>query len=258
MNRKQVADHVGVAESTITKVENASSVAKPGDVALMLDLYGIVGEQREFLLTLSREARQRGWWHVYRGVIPPGFEVFVGLESEAAKLLRYDVELIPGLLQTGAYYEAYLSRARRGGDPEVIEAKVRFRLARQERLADPDGLQLWSIMNEACLRRSVGGRAVMKEQLRHLREAAEKPNITIQVLPFAAGAHPAMDGGFVIVEFPERADSNVVYIEGQTDSLYLEDADAVETYDGVFNLLRAMASSPEESLGMIAEAERNI
>ncbi|MEU4232538.1 helix-turn-helix transcriptional regulator [Nonomuraea sp. NPDC026600] len=258
LNRDQAAEHLGVAPSTITKVENATSAARPADVAMLLEFYGVDEERREFLITLAREARQRGWWQDHKKAIRPWFETFVGLESAAIELRPYDSELIPGLLQTADYYRAHLSTTPIRLSAEETEQKVAFRLARQEQLAAPDGLRLWSITNEACIRRMVGGTTTMKAQLRHLIAAAERPNITLQILPFAAGSHPAMDGSFVIIEFPERTSPDVVYLESQTDARYLEEADVVDRYNVVFNHLRAKALDPGESLRLLVQAEKDL
>ncbi|MGP3910505.1 helix-turn-helix domain-containing protein [Nonomuraea sp. 10N515B] len=258
LNRDQAAEHIGVAPSTITKIESGQSAAKVGDVSLLVDLYGVTDEQRrEVLLTLAREGRQRGWWQSHKKAIRPWFETFVGLESAARELRLYDSELVPGLLQTAAYYRANIGAAPVAFSEEAIEQKVAFRLARQERLNDPaNELRLWSIINEACLRRMVGGPETMGPQLRHLVEASQRPNITLQVLPFSAGSHPAMDGSFVIMEFPESPD--VVYLESQADARYLEEIDVVERYNVVFNHLRAKALDPDKSRKTLVEAAKNL
>lgn len=258
LNRKQVADAVGIAESTVTKIENNSTAPAFGVVSVMLDLYGVEVEQRQFLLTLAREARKRGWWQGYKGkgAIPEWFEVYVGMESAASRLNHYDSELIPGLLQTADYYGAYLGTAPVAG-AEDIERKIEFRLARQDRLTTSDELELWSIMNEACIRRMVGGRATMKAQLRHLMEISARPNVTLQVLPFEAGSHAAMDGSFIAIEFPDPWPP-VIYLESQSDARYLEDPAVVQGYTVVFNHLRAKSLSVEDSLAFIAQVGRDL
>ncbi|MEU7838106.1 MULTISPECIES: DUF5753 domain-containing protein [unclassified Nonomuraea] len=225
----------------------------------MLDLYEVEGEQRQFLLTLAREARKRGWWQSYKGkgAIPEWFEVYVGMESAASRLNHYDSELIPGLLQTADYYGAYLGTAPAAVSAEDIERKIEFRLARQDRLTTSDELELWSIMNEACIRRMVGGRATMKAQLRHLMEISTRPNVTLQVLPFETGSHAAMDGSFIAIEFPDPWPP-VVYLESQSDARYLEDPAVVQGYNVVFNHLRAKSLSVEDSLAFIAQVGKDL
>lgn len=258
-SRDEAAEHIGVAPSTVTKIENATAVAPVGNVALLLDLYKVVDEEhREFLFSLARDARKRDWFQPYKKVIPPWFETFVGLETEAVELRGYYPELIPGLLQTSDYHQAYLRNLAIVPTPGDIDKQVAFRAARQERLTGSDGPAFWTIINEAALRRTVGGSATMRAQLAQLREFAERPNITLQVLPFSAGAHSAMDGGFVVLEFPERSHTDVVYLESQTDSRYLEEPEVVARYNLVFNHLRAHALSTEQSLSQLDSLRKSV
>ncbi|MFC0865223.1 DUF5753 domain-containing protein [Sphaerimonospora cavernae] len=191
-------------------------------------------------------------------MIPEWFQVFVGLEAEAAELRSYDAELVPGLLQTADYYRAYISTAPNASSEEEVDRKIEFRQARQQRITGTDPLQLWAIMNEAALRRPVGGRATMKAQIAHLSAISERPNITLQVLPFAAGPHPAMDGGFVVLGFPEAADPDVIYLENQIGSLYIEEPAAIERYNLVFNHLRAKALDPDQTRSLLAQVSKEM
>lgn len=222
---------------------------------MLLDIYDIQGKQREVLLTLAREARQRGWWQSYRGdAVPEWFQVYLGLEAEAASIREYDAELVPGLLQTADYYRAFMRTAPAAGDDDAIERKIAVRTARQERLLADDAPQCWAILNEAVIRRVVGGPDVMRAQLNHIVELANRPHLSVQVFSFRAGAHPAMDGSFIILGFPEALDPDVVYLESQTGSLYLERTSEVERYQAMFNHLVAKALGPDESVSLIAEA----
>ena len=162
------------------------------------------GEQREVLLTLAREARTRGWWQSYSSdAVPEWFQVYLGLEAEAASIHEYAAELVPGLLQTPDYYRAFMRTAPAAGNEEAIERKIAVRTARQERLTADAPPECWAVLNEAAIRRIVGGTRVMRAQLEHIVALADRPHISAQVLPFKAGAHPAMDGSFIIVGFPE-------------------------------------------------------
>ncbi|HKB30405.1 MAG TPA: helix-turn-helix transcriptional regulator [Streptosporangiaceae bacterium] len=244
--------------STISRWETGDRRVRPTDLRLMLDVYDVHGEQRELLLTLAREARQRGWWQSYSAAIPEWFQAYVGLETEAASIHVYEAELIHGLLQTPEYYRAFMQAAPAVGNDDEIERKIAVRTARQERLTSDSPPSYWAILNEAAIRRVVGGAEVMRAQLQHVAEMAQLPHINVQVLPFRAGAHPAMDGSFRILSFPEPSDSNVVYIENQAGGLYLEEAAHVDRYSLMFNHLIAKALDPDESMRLVASAAREL
>jgi hypothetical protein len=254
---KDVARQLEWAESTVYRIESARRGVKPGDVLLLLDLYAASGkvaitpEQREEMLRLSREARKRGWWQTYSGAVPEPFVVYIGLEAEVATLRCYAGELVPGLLQT----EEYAREVRRAfvpaADPEQTDRWVALRMARQRRLHGEDPIRVWAVLNEGALRRVVGGSATMVRQLERLAEVATLSNVTVQVLPFGAGAHPAMDAPFMILGFPDRTDPDVVYIEHMTEALYLETPLEVDGFTLAFDHLRARALDPDESVARI-------
>lgn len=254
---EDVARRLDCDPSWVSRIESGRRMIRAADLLQLLDVYGVHGETRERLLDLARQARERGWWHPFGNIIPEWFQAYVGLETEAAELRWYEAELVPGLLQTADYYRAFISTAPQADPPEVIDRKVELRLVRQQRLTEEkDPLRLWAILNEAVLHRRVGDPESMRAQLDHLVHLSERQNITIQVLPFAAGPHPAMDGSFVIIEFPEQADPDVVYLESQTGSLYLEAPAVIDRYNLVFNHLRAKALDPEQSRAMILRAAK--
>ncbi|MFC7387660.1 helix-turn-helix domain-containing protein [Sphaerisporangium rhizosphaerae] len=256
LTAETIAEKLEIDPSWISRIETGRRRIRPIDLRALLDVYDVQGTAREELLVLARQARQRGWWHTYGDVIPEWFQIFVGLEAEAAELRSYDPELVPGLLQTPDYYRAYISTAPMATSQEEIDRKIDFRMARQARLTAPDPFRLWVIMNEAALRRPIGTGLTMRAQLDHLTGMSERPNITVQILPFTAGPHPAMDGGFVILAFPEAPDPDVVYVENQVGSLYLEEPSAIDRYNLVFNHLRAKALDPDRSRGLIAQAAK--
>ncbi|MFC4054819.1 helix-turn-helix domain-containing protein [Actinomadura syzygii] len=237
--------------STISRWENGERRVRPADLRVLLDIYEVDPDRQEVLLTFAREARQRGWWHSYGAAIPSWFQFFVGLETEAASIKAYESELMPGLLQTPDYYRAFLNAAPAVGNDDEIDHKIDVRSARQERLTGEDPPKFWAVVNEAVIRRVVGGEEVMSAQLRHVVELARRPQVSVQVLPFKAGVHPAMDGSFTILDFPGASDPDVVYLENQTGSLYLEETPQVERYTLMFNYLIAKALDPDESLTMI-------
>lgn len=253
---EQVAEqsHGDWTASAISRWETGDRRIRPADLRALLDIYDVDGDQREVLLTLAREARQRGWWRSYNSdAAPEWFQVYLGLEAEAASIHEYAAELVPGLFQTADYYRAFMRAAPAAGDDEAIERKIAVRAARQERLTADDQPECWAVLNEAAIQRVVGGPNVMRSQLEHIAALANRPRITVQVLPFRAGAHPAMDGSFIILGFPEAADPDVVYLESQTGSLYLEKQPEVERYQAMFNHLVAKALGPEESVSLIAQ-----
>lgn len=254
MTAEAVAEKLELGPSWISRIESGRRGIHPIKLRALLDIYGVTDAAvREELLNLCRQSRRKGWWHTYGDVIPEWFQVYVGLEAEASELLSYATELVPGLLQTPDYYRAFLQIAPATSPKEEIDRKIEFRLARQARITESDSLRLWAILNESVIRRPVGGHETMRAQLRHLVDLSSRPNITIQVLPFAAGPHPAMDGGFVMVGFPETADPDVVYVENQVGSLYLEDPAAIDRYSAVYNHLRAKALDPDQTRNLLAQ-----
>ena len=184
--------------------------------------------------------------------------MYVGLEAEASSVRVYESELVHGLLQTPDYYRAFLRAAPAAADEDEAERKIEVRMARQERLTGDDPPDYWAVLNEAVIRRVVGGADVMHKQLDHIAEMAKLPHVNVQVLPFGAGVHPAMDGSFEILGFPEPTDPSVVYLENQAGSLYLEEEAEIDRYERMFSHLIAKALDPEESRRMIARVPRDL
>jgi transcriptional regulator with XRE-family HTH domain len=251
---EQVQDRSGgdIKAPSISRWESGERSVRPTDLRLLLDIYGVDGERREALLTLARQAKERGWWQAYGSAIPQWFQVYVGLEAEASSVRVYEAELVHGLLQTADYYRAFLRAAPAAAADAEADRKIEVRLARQERLTGEDPPDYWAVLNEAVIRRVVGGAPVMREQLGHIAEMATLPHVNVQVLPFGAGVHPAMDGSFEILGFPEPGDPDVVYLENQAGSLYLEEAAEIDRYTRMFSHLMAKALDPEESRRLIA------
>jgi transcriptional regulator with XRE-family HTH domain len=250
--REQVAEFVGCSPVTVTRIENGQSVPRLADVARMLEGYGVTGDQREILMTLCSEARKRGWWHQYSGTIPAWFEVYVGIEGEASEIRSYQPELVDGRLQTEGYVRALMLADVAVPTDEELERRVSLRMKRQEQFFNGDDApKMWVVLNEAALRRHVGGPQTMNEQLKHLIEVSRSHKVVLQVLTYAGGAHPAMDGAFEILRFPETADPDVVYLQYRRGSIYLEDTSDVEAYAELFDHLRARALGPDESRALI-------
>jgi transcriptional regulator with XRE-family HTH domain len=248
---EEVAEHLECSASKISRVETGRVSVSPRDVRDMLELYGVPAEQREGLVQLARDSRQKGWWHAYSDTMQPQMATYIGLESAASEIRIYEVSLIPGLLQTEDYARAVIRAGMVNSPAEDIERRVALLMARQPAVVREDPPKIWAVLDEAALRRRVGGAGVMRLQLEHLLEQAALPNVVVQVIPFGGGAHPAMGRPFIILVFPERVDTDVVYLEDLTSALYLEDVAEVDRYNVFFNHLRATALSFDDSAAMI-------
>jgi transcriptional regulator with XRE-family HTH domain len=249
---EEVADHLECSASKISRVETGRVSVSPRDVRDMLELYGVAPQQRESLVQLARDSRQKGWWHAYSDTMQPQFVTYVGLESAAAEIRIYEVSLIPELLQTEDYARAVIRSGMMNSPAEDVERRVALRMARQPAVSRDDPPKVWAVLDEAALRRRVGGAGLMRLQLEHLLAQATLPNVAVQVIPFGGGAHPAMGRPFIILVFPERVDTDVVYLEDLTSALYLEDVADVDRYNVFFNHLRASALSFDDSSALIA------
>jgi transcriptional regulator with XRE-family HTH domain len=255
---EEVAEHLECSASKISRVETGRVSVSPRDVRDMLALYGVPEQQRDSLVQLSRDSRQKGWWHAYSDPVNPQFTTYVGLESAASEIRVYEVNIIPGLLQTQDYARTMIKAGMMSGRHEDVERKVALRMARQPALTRDDPPMLWTVVDEAALRRRVGGTELMRAQLEHVLELSSLKNVAMQVIPFGAGAHPAMGRPFVILVFPERIDPDVVYLEDLTSALYLEDVDEVDRYNVFFNHLRATALSFEDSAALVISALKDL
>ena len=203
---------------------------KDRDIADLLTLYGVTGgEERGALLKLAREANTPGWWQGYSDILPHWVEPYFGLEAAASFIRNYELQFVPGLLQTEGYARALIRLGNAATEDDVMR-RAEARLSRQEILTREIPPRLWAVMDEGALRRSIGGKAVMREQIRHLIDMCDHPAVTLQILPFQIGAHPAMGGPFTILRFSEPDLRDVVYIEQLTSALYLDKAAEVDSY----------------------------
>ncbi|MGH3803805.1 MAG: helix-turn-helix domain-containing protein [Pseudonocardiaceae bacterium] len=257
----EAARIVGWHQSKISRIETGRSGVKPEDVRLLLDAYGGVGaQQRALLEALSASAAGPGadtgrgpqWWHDYRGLLPQEYRDFISLEAGARSARTVELSVVPGLLQTPAYARA-VTRAALGGLPEPkVDALVDVRLARQSVLRTDPPLELSAVLDEAVLRRQIGGPGVMAEQLRFLVDVARLPQVRLQVLPFSVGGHLGLTGPFVIFSFPNIADLDVVVLDHLTSSLYLERKEDLEAYSAAFRTIQAHALPPQDSSDLIS------
>src|SRR5215472_12828942 len=249
---EDVGQRLDCSGTRISRIETGRISIKPGDVRELLEIYGLTGTEADSLVQLSREARRKGWWHTYGGVLPTWFEAYVGLEAEAVRLRDFQSMVVPGVLQTEDYARAVLKAAPNAATPEAIDRQVALRMERQAILAQPNPPDMWVILSESVLRVQVGGPAVMRAQLRRLIDVAERSSVTMQVLPFTTAAHVQPISPFTILDFPDLADPTVVYLEHLTGSLFLENTDEVRRYTVVFDHLRAEALGSSPSVDLIA------
>jgi transcriptional regulator with XRE-family HTH domain len=249
MTVDQVAERLLCSSSKVSRMETGQRGATLRDIRDLCDLYSVTdAEERERLMDLAREGKVPGWWQSY--ALP--YTTYVGLEQEASSILIYHCAAVPGLLQTGAYTRAIHEVGIIRLPDEVIEERVQERTTRQRRLTGANPPEVEIILDEAVLCRPVGGPAAAREQLDRIIAVAGYPNVTLQVLPFKVGAHPALESDFTILSFDGQT-STAVYVEGLSGFMFLERASDVERYQQVFGRLRAMALSPEDSVEMIAK-----
>jgi transcriptional regulator with XRE-family HTH domain len=247
ISREQAGEAIRASEWKIHRLENGQVGFKDRDIVDLLALYGVTdaSEVAEFVV-LAREANAPGWWHHYGDLLPQWFRAYVDLESAATLIRTYEGQLVPGLLQTEDYLRAVVGDARLEDSPEEVERRVALRLGRQALLERADAPRLWAVVDEAALRRPVGG-----PQLERLIEATKLPNVTLQVLPFAAGAHPAMVGAFSVLRFTDQELPDVVYVEDLNNATYLDKRDEVERYLDVMERLCAAAETPAQTVGLL-------
>lgn len=246
MTAEEVAERLLVSQSKISRLENGRRSISQRDVRDLCGVYEVEDHRIiDSLMQMAKDSRQQGWWHTF-GDIP--YSVYIGLETDAASLRVFAPQVVPGLLQTRAYAEAVITGALPETATAEIEKRVKVRMRRQDRVSAVENpLRLWAVLDEAALRRVVGDRQLMREQLEHLAEVSQLPHVTVQVLPFDVGAHPGLNGQYAILEFPDAADSSVVYIEGVTSDLYLEKAPDVQNYSVMYEHLRAQAMNADQT-----------
>jgi transcriptional regulator with XRE-family HTH domain len=255
----EVAALLGVAPSTLSRIETGKAPTKSVYLNRLLEMYGVTDSgQRQILVDMAREGHRKGWWAAYDDVLPSGLDVFVGLEAEASALRSYEISVVHGLLQTPDYARAVLTATTPGYTAPQIDRLVELRMERQGRLGEEPPLNLWVIHDEAVIRRRVGGPAVMRRQLERLLAVEARPCVTQQVLLFDSGAHAGHDGAFSIIEFDDRPADQVAYAESAAGSLYLEKDRDVRVRAEAFDQLRAAALSPRASLDVISKAAREL
>jgi transcriptional regulator with XRE-family HTH domain len=253
VSREDAGSRIRSSESKISRMELGRVSFKQRDVADLLSLYGLDDEdERARLLALAREANAPAWWNRYGDVLPNWFHAYVGLEAAASLIRTYEVQFVPGLLQTRDYARAVVLLGHpRAPEPEVRD-RVDLRIDRQQVLSRPDPLRIWTVIDESALRRPVGGATVMRGQIEALMAAAKRPNVRLQVIPFEAGGHAAAGGSFSILRFPDPELSDVVYIEQLTGAVYLDKPGDVDQYALAMEVLCIEAEPPGRTLDVLA------
>jgi transcriptional regulator with XRE-family HTH domain len=248
---------IRASRSKISRLENGRVKLKNRDVTDLLLLYGVTDEAvRSKFLALVIRSNVPDWWGEYSDILPGWFESYLGLEAAAATIRSFEVQFVNGLFQTADYARAVTGLGRKTAQEDEIERWVKLRLQRQEMLSRPDPPNVWSVMDEAVLRRPAGSAAVMRAQYRHLIEVAELPNVTLQVIPFARGAHAGESGSFTVLRFEEPDLPDVVYLEQLTNAFYLEQRSDVERYLEVVDEISGAALTPDETTQLIEQAAR--
>ncbi|MFI6826588.1 helix-turn-helix domain-containing protein [Kribbella sp. NPDC050241] len=255
VSRSDAGWTIRASESKISRLELGRVGFKERDVEDLLSLYGVTdARERERLLELAREANNRGWWHRYGDVTPDWFDAYLGLEAAAELIRTYEIQFVPGLLQTADYARA-VARLTPGNAraDEEIERIVALRTRRQRVLDREPPLKLWAVIEESVLLRPIGGLDVLRDQLDALREASRRPNVTLQIVPLRSPGHAATGGAFTLLRFPQHDLPDIVYLEHLTSALYLDKRDDVETYTQTLDLLAATNPAPQQTEQLLTE-----
>jgi Domain of unknown function (DUF5753)/Helix-turn-helix domain len=260
VSREDAGWEIRSSESKISRMELGRVSFKERDIADLLTLYGITDHdpERERLLELAREANNPGWWHRFGDVLPGWFQSYLGLEAAASLIRTYEVQFIPGLLQTRDYARAVVLLGHPRARDNEVERRVDLRVARQLLLTRPDAPQLWAVIDEAALRRPIGGLDVLKAQIEALIEATRLPNVRLQIVQFEVGGHAAAGGAFTILRFPAEDLSDVVYVEQLTSALYLDKRDDVEEYATAMERLCIEAEPPDRTTEILERILRDL
>lgn len=252
ITREDAGYTIRASGSKISRMELGRVSFKERDVADLLTLYGVNDEtERTALLGLVRRANEPGWWQRYSDVLPSWFQAYVGLEEAAMRIRTYEVQFVPGLLQTEDYARAVISVGGWGLPDQEIERRVSLRMERQKVLAQSETPRLWAVVDEAALRRPIGGSEVMRAQLEHLIDLTKEPNIVLQVMPFRSGGHSAEGGAFTILRFDDPELPDVVYVEQLTGALYLDNRKDLDRYTGAMERLCVDSTTPDETAAIL-------
>lgn len=258
LSKDEVSSKTGINLTTLYRIETAQARPQRRTLMAMLELYGISAEQREDAMELLSDALKPGMSRNYEGSVSEVYAAYINFESEALSARHYQTSTVPGMLQTHQYAMAVIDTSMPKPEAPVMESRARARMDRAVNLSKDSPLELWVVMDEAAIRRVVGGAVVMRGQLERLLQETKRKNVILQILPFEAGAHPGMAGSFTILDFPDPADPELVYVEGLAVDALIEGHPEVRRFGVIFDQLRAMALSPRDSAAMIAAAAERL
>lgn len=248
ISRQEAAEAIRVTVGRIEEMEQGRSDFAQRDVTDLLTIYGVVDDsERAVMAALAHQANTPGWWQSYQGAVPEWLHTYIGLEQAASVIRTYEVQFVPGLLQTREYARAVVELAHDDAPEAEIQHRVSLRMRRQQTLFGPRAPHLWAVVDEAALRRPVGGVDTMRAQLRHLQAMNDLPHVTVQVMPFTAGGHAAAGGPITLLRLPESELPDVVYLEQLNSAHYFEDAADIEFYRRVTDRLVTSARPPSET-----------
>ncbi|QMU74365.1 helix-turn-helix domain-containing protein [Streptacidiphilus sp. P02-A3a] len=258
LTREDVTERTGINAATLYRIETARVRPQQRTLASLLDIYEVAQPQRDEIIALSQGADEQVWLRPYHAELRELYTAYISFEAEAQAVRNYESLFIPGLLQTEDYARAVIRGGLPSANARQVEQRVQARMERKTVLAKDAPLQLWAIIDESALRRMSGGPTVMRDQMNHLLSAMAEPYLTLQVIPFGAGSHPGMPGSFALISFPDADDPEIVYIDSMAGDMFLESGADVNRYGLIFDTLRAVALSPDDSASLIAELLKDI
>jgi transcriptional regulator with XRE-family HTH domain len=252
VSREDVAERLACDLTKISRIELGRSGVRKVELEAMLDMYGVTDRvRRQALFTISRDSRQKGWWHPYAELLRPSAQDLLAMESEAESILAYESVLIPGLLQTEGYAHALIKSGTSAADDDSVAKRVTLRMERKQIFQRERPPRLIAVIDEAALRRTIGGPDVMVGQLCHLIEACDPPRIALHVVPLEIGAHPGLDGPFHLISYPEEVGLDVVLLDQRYGGVYVEEPEQVRSYRILFDHIRSLALSSPQSKDLI-------
>lgn len=258
LTREDVTERTAITGTTLYRVEHAQARPQKRTLLGLLNLYDVQGAQRDELLAMAQRAGELGWLRPYHSELPEEYTAYISFESEAWEVRNYESLFVPGLLQTEAYTRAVVKGILPMVTRDNVEPRVQARMERQAVLSKEQPLRLRAIVDEAALRRVVGGANVMRAQMQHLTEAAQQPHVRLQVIPFSAGAHPGMPGSFALMSFADREDPEIIYLDSMAGDLFLEAEVEIRRYGSMFESLVAQALSPNDTLRLITTLSNDL
>ena len=256
LKTNQVAARMHVTQPTVSRIEGGRHAITLRNVAKMLEIYGVDGPRADSFMGIAEQANQRGWWESYGDVISDWFEIYASIEADATELWTYEAELVPGLLQTAEYIRAIRLAAHPNLTRAQLDRSVQLRLQRQEQMRGDR--RIAAVIGEAVVRRVVGGRDVMRSQLRRLVDEAAGDRVDLRILPFEAGAHAAMTGAFMMLRFEDTEEMDLVYTETERGAVYLERPADLIRYGDIFTRIQSAALPPEETARCISRLVKEL